>query len=70
MLLVDERAHGMSEGEQIGFGCLDRHDAMGWIRKVIEICGEDVEILLHGISMGGMRSVRMWRPLQKRDARS
>lgn len=53
MLLVDERAHGMSEGEQIGFGCLDRHDAMGWIRKVIEICGEDVEILLHGISMGG-----------------
>ena len=26
---------------------------MGWIRKVIEICGEDVEILLHGISMGG-----------------
>ena len=53
MLLVDERARGMSEGEQIGFGCLDRHDAMGWIRKVIEICGEDVEILLHGISMGG-----------------
>lgn len=53
MLLVDERAHGDSEGEYIGFGCLDRMDAQGWIEWVIEKCGEDVSILLHGISMGG-----------------
>ena len=53
MLLVDERAHGQSEGEYIGFGCLDRKDAMGWLDWVLEECGEDVQILLHGTSMGG-----------------
>lgn len=53
MLHPDARAHGASEGEYIGFGCLDRKDALMWINWVIEKCGEDVEILLHGISMGG-----------------
>lgn len=53
MLLVDERAHGESEGKYIGFGCLDRFDALLWMERVIEICGEDVQILLHGTSMGG-----------------
>ena len=28
MLLPDARAHGESEGEYIGFGCLDRKDAL------------------------------------------
>ena len=53
MLLVDERAHGQSEGKYIGFGCLDRRDALKWIQMVVEKCGEDAEILLHGTSMGG-----------------
>lgn len=52
MLHPDARAHGASEGEYIGFGCLDRQDALQWIHWVIDRCGEDVEILLHGISMG------------------
>lgn len=53
MLHPDARAHGSSEGEYIGFGCLDRKDALKWIDWVIKKCGGDVEILLHGISMGG-----------------
>lgn len=53
MLLVDERAHGYSEGTYIGFGCLDRKDALKWIDWVIKTCGEDSKILLHGTSMGG-----------------
>lgn len=53
MLLVDERAHGESEGEYIGFGCLDRQDALCWLDWILEHCGEDVEILMHGTSMGG-----------------
>lgn len=53
MLLPDARAHGESEGEYIGFGCLDRKDALGWINWVIQECGEDVEIMLFGTSMGG-----------------
>lgn len=53
MLLPDARAHGQSEGEYIGFGCLDRKDALSWIDWVIQECGEDVKIMLHGTSMGG-----------------
>lgn len=53
MLLPDARAHGESEGEYIGFGCLDRQDALGWVNWVIKECGEDVKIMLYGTSMGG-----------------
>ena len=53
MLLVDARAHGQSEGTYIGFGCPDRHDVLEWIHWVIENCGEQMQILLHGTSMGG-----------------
>ena len=53
LLIVDERAHGKSEGSYIGFGCLDRHDAKLWIQEMIEKLGEDCKILLHGDSMGG-----------------
>ena len=53
LLIVDERAHGQSEGKYIGFGCLDRYDAKLWIYSMIEKLGEDCKILLHGDSMGG-----------------
>lgn len=53
MLLPDARAHGKSEGTYIGFGCLDREDAMQWIDWAIQECGSGVRILLHGTSMGG-----------------
>lgn len=52
LMIVDERAHGKSEGVYIGFGCLDRLDARLWIQYVVDRLGEDSEILLHGISMG------------------
>lgn len=57
MLLVDERAHGQSEGEYIGFGCKDRLDALRWIHWMLDQAPQgqqrDMEILLHGTSMGG-----------------
>lgn len=52
MLMVDERAHGESEGTYIGFGCLDRFDAMEWINYINNRFKGECEILLHGISMG------------------
>ena len=48
MLLPDARAHGTSEGEYIGFGCLDRKDALMWINWVVQELGEDVEIIYMG----------------------
>uniref|UniRef100_UPI004056C671 alpha/beta hydrolase n=1 Tax=Agathobacter sp. TaxID=2021311 RepID=UPI004056C671 len=53
MLLPDARAHGESEGTYIGFGVKDRWDAVKWVKWVVAECGEDVQILLHGTSMGG-----------------
>lgn len=53
LLIVDERAHGKSEGKYIGFGCLDRYDAELWIEYAIKKLGVDCSILLHGDSMGG-----------------
>ena len=53
MLMVDDRAHAPSEGEHIGFGVLDRLDCVDWAKYLVETYGDDVEILLHGVSMGG-----------------
>ncbi len=53
ILLPDARAHGESEGEYIGFGCLDRKDALEWIQCLIHECGDHIQIMLHGTSMGG-----------------
>ncbi len=53
VLLADNRAHGKSEGKYIGFGCLDRRDALTWIGELSGRIGEDARIMLHGISMGG-----------------
>ena len=53
VVMVDERAHGDSEGKYIGFGVLDRQDALKWIEFAIRTFGKDVNIFLHGVSMGG-----------------
>lgn len=52
MFLPDDRAHAPSEGEYVGFGVLDRLDCVDWAKYIVEKYGEDVEILLHGVSMG------------------
>jgi hypothetical protein len=51
-ILVDDRAHGKSEGKYIGFGILDRYDLLAWINYAIERFGKDVQIVIHGDSMG------------------
>ncbi len=51
-LLPDLRGHGRSEGNLIGFGALDYKDIRLWIDYLVERFGEDIEIVLHGISMG------------------
>lgn len=53
VILADARNHGDSEGEYTGFGVLDRHDAVKWVEYGIKRFGSDVNIFLHGISMGG-----------------
>lgn len=52
VLLVDQRAHGRSQGNTIGFGVTERLDCMDWIAYARERFGEDIPIYLYGISMG------------------
>ncbi|WP_138751962.1 alpha/beta hydrolase [Paenibacillus sinopodophylli] len=53
VLLPDDRGHGSSEGDYIGFGWPDRKDYLQWIQVMLEVVGEKAQILLHGISIGG-----------------
>lgn len=53
VLMIDARNHGESEGKYTGFGVLDRKDAVKWVDFVIKTFGKDVNIFLHGDSMGG-----------------
>lgn len=50
---ADARGHGESEGDYVGFGWHDRIDYVDWINRLINRFGPDVEIVLHGLSMGG-----------------
>lgn len=52
ILLVDQRAHGKSEGNTITFGIRERYDCLTWIDYVIRRFGPDTEMLLSGVSMG------------------
>lgn len=53
VLLIDQRAHGRSEGHTISFGILERLDLLDWVNYAISRFGNDVQILLYGVSMGG-----------------
>lgn len=51
-LLIDQRAHGESEGKCLTFGIMERKDCLSWVNYINERCGEDTKIILMGISMG------------------
>ena len=53
VVLIDERAHGMSKGHSITFGVREVKDAIDWVKYARDRFGEDSELALIGISMGG-----------------
>ncbi len=52
VLLVDQRAHGESEGKYLTFSVNERFDCLSWASYAAERFGNDVKIYLYGISMG------------------
>lgn len=52
ILLVDQRAHGESEGKYITFGIKERYDLVFWCNDILKKYPQTVEIVLSGISMG------------------
>ena len=52
VLIVDQRAHGRSDGTNITFGVNERYDVLTWIKYTNERFGADKPTYLFGISMG------------------
>ena len=52
VLYPEQRAHGESGGEYLGFGMLERHDCKKWIQWVCQRNPEGLPVYLVGISMG------------------
>lgn len=52
VLLVDQRASGASEGKVLSFGINERKDCLSWVDFAIKHFGDDVKIILSGVSMG------------------
>ena len=52
LLLVDQRAHGKSQGNTISFGIKERYDVVTWVQYALQRFGTETQILLFGVSMG------------------
>ena len=52
VLLVDQRTSCGSEGNVISFGINEHRDCLAWIDFAIQQFGDDIKIVLTGISMG------------------
>ena len=52
VLLIDQRAHGNSEGKTITFGIKERFDCKKWVEYVVERFGTKQKVYLCGLSMG------------------
>ncbi len=52
VLAITQRAHGKSEGKYICFGTKERFDLVDWLKFVNSRFGEQLPILISGISMG------------------
>ena len=52
LLVVDERAHGQSEGDYITFGVRERKDVVTWAQYAARHFGPGHPLVLDGLSMG------------------
>ena len=59
LFCCDHTASGESGGQWIGYGIYESQDCLKWLRVLTERFGEDVQIILHGFSMGGATVLKM-----------
>ena len=52
LLLVDQRAHGQSQGKYLTFGVRERMDVISWATYMGQKLGQDAPLILGGLSMG------------------
>ena len=54
----DNRAHGMSDGDYISMGWLDKDDVYEWINCITRM-DLDAQVVVHGVSMGGATTMML-----------
>ena len=59
LFCCDHTAHGASGGDNIGFSVLETEDCLKWLDELIRRLGPEVQIVLHGFSMGAATVLRM-----------
>ena len=52
VFLVDHQSAGLSDGKYIGFGYYESADCLKWLDFMLKSFGADIQIILHGVSMG------------------
>ena len=52
VLMVDQRGNGKSGGNVITFGIMERYDCLDWVNYAVGRFGEDLKIILSGVSLG------------------
>ncbi len=52
LLVVDQRGSGLSDGRVISFGVKEKQDVLSWVSYAIARFGDDLKIILAGVSMG------------------
>lgn len=52
VLFPDQRGQNESDGDYIGFGVLERHDCLDWLKYIVDRFGTGLPIYLLGVSMG------------------
>ncbi len=58
-LNVDHVASGDSEGRYVGFDFFESQDSLKWLDYLIDRFGDDIRIIIHGVSMGGATVCKM-----------
>jgi len=59
VLLIDLRGHGKSEGDFTTFGHYEKYDLKRWVNFAVRTYGTDLNILVHGVSMGAATSMML-----------
>jgi len=57
VLVIDQRAHGQSQGKFTSVGYYESYDLKKWLHFVTRNYGANINILLHGVSMGAATAV-------------
>lgn len=52
VLYAEQRSHGLSEGEYISYGILERRDVVSWAEYVNDHLNTGLPVYLYGVSMG------------------